>query len=43
MQGYTTAFRWSAIIFAIGAVTSWLLLERGVAVGAPGEGLPVVA
>ena len=43
VHGYTTAFRWSAIIFAIGAVTSLLLLERGVAVAAPGESVPVVA
>jgi EmrB/QacA subfamily drug resistance transporter len=43
VHGYTTAFRWSAIIFAIGAVTTLLLLERGVAVGSPGEAVPVAA
>jgi predicted MFS family arabinose efflux permease len=30
VHGYTTAFMWSAAIFAIGAVASWLLLPRGV-------------
>jgi EmrB/QacA subfamily drug resistance transporter len=29
VHGYTTAFLWSAAIFAIGALVSWLLLSRG--------------
>ena len=29
VHGYTTAFTWSAAIFAIGAVASWLLLPSG--------------
>jgi EmrB/QacA subfamily drug resistance transporter len=29
VHGYTTAFLWSAAIFAIGAVVSWALLSRG--------------
>jgi hypothetical protein len=30
VHGYTTAFLWSAAIFAIGAVASWALLPSGV-------------
>jgi EmrB/QacA subfamily drug resistance transporter len=30
VHGYTTAFTWSAAIFAIGAVVSWVLLPSGV-------------
>jgi predicted MFS family arabinose efflux permease len=30
VHGYTTAFVWSAGIFAVGALASWLLLPRGV-------------
>ena len=30
VHGYTTAFTWSAAIFAIGALASWLLLPSGV-------------
>jgi EmrB/QacA subfamily drug resistance transporter len=30
VHGYTTAFMWSAAIFAIGALVSWLLLPSGV-------------
>jgi EmrB/QacA subfamily drug resistance transporter len=30
VHGYTTAFAWSAAIFALGALASWLLLPRGV-------------
>ena len=29
VHGYTTAFLWSAAIFAIGALVSWTLLSRG--------------
>ena len=29
VHGYTTAFVWSAAIFAIGALVSWVLLSRG--------------
>jgi hypothetical protein len=29
VHGYTTAFIWSAGIFTIGALTSWLLLPAG--------------
>jgi EmrB/QacA subfamily drug resistance transporter len=29
VHGYTTAFLWSAAIFAIGALVSWALLSRG--------------
>jgi len=35
VHGYTTAFAWSAAIFAVGALASWLLLPRGVAELAP--------
>jgi hypothetical protein len=28
VHGYTAAFMWSAAIFAIGALASWLLLPR---------------
>jgi MFS family permease len=30
VHGYTTAFTWSAGIFALGALASWLLLPGGV-------------
>ncbi|TML02973.1 MAG: MFS transporter [Actinobacteria bacterium] len=30
VHGYTTAFTWSAAIFALGALASWLLLPRSV-------------
>jgi hypothetical protein len=29
VHGYTTAFFWSAAIFAIGGLVSWVLLSRG--------------
>jgi hypothetical protein len=29
VHGYTTAFTWSAAIFAVGALASWLLLPSG--------------
>jgi hypothetical protein len=29
VHGYTTAFLWSAAIFAVGALISWTLLSRG--------------
>ena len=29
MHGYTTAFLWSAAIFAIGGLVSWALLSSG--------------
>jgi hypothetical protein len=29
VHGYTTAFLWSAAIFAIGGLVSWALLSRG--------------
>jgi hypothetical protein len=29
VHGYTTAFLWSAVIFGLGAVASWLLLPSG--------------
>ncbi len=38
VQGYTTAFTWSALIFAVGAIVSALLLESGVPARAPQEG-----
>jgi EmrB/QacA subfamily drug resistance transporter len=33
VHGYTTAFMWSAAIFAIGALAAWLLLPSGVPEG----------
>ena len=35
VRGYTAAFAWSAGIFAIGALTSWLLLPSGAPVLEP--------
>jgi predicted MFS family arabinose efflux permease len=35
VHGYTTAFTWSAAIFAIGALASWLLLPSGAPAPAP--------
>ena len=35
VHGYTTAFAWSAGIFAIGALASWLLLPSGAPVLEP--------
>ena len=36
VHGYTTAFWWSAAIFAVGAVVTALLLSSGVREPAPG-------
>jgi Na+/melibiose symporter-like transporter len=35
VHGYTTAFTWAAAIFAVGALTAWLLLPSGASDGAP--------
>ena len=29
VHGYTTAFTWAAAVFALGALTAWLLLPSG--------------
>ena len=42
VHGYTTAFWWSAAIFAVGAVATALLLSSGVREPAPGAE-PVLA
>jgi len=40
LHSYTTAFLWSSLIFVVGAVVAWLILERGnlMALANPPEG-----
>jgi EmrB/QacA subfamily drug resistance transporter len=43
VHGYTTAFMWAAAVFAVGAVTAWLMLPSGAPDAASDANEPVFA